>query len=632
MGKRIRSAALALLLGLTCAFPAYAEDASPSLDAPAFPSAQSGTQVPSSQDEFPNTSEPNEEDLGDTLPTHQPTAPAFTAELRLTHEGWGVYGTLSEITEDMTGIVPCYSFDGVEFISEDYNAWQLDPDYLQQQCFWPMESPLLEYLEEEVDCFNVKLEITYKDGSVGFTEVVTMEREGTAPLPEEYRVEAVYAASILNISYHPPSIRGQYHFTVSDTATPEELAALLPKTVPVELQIYQDNDPTRHETVTAYTVLWPEIPAASGGADTEMLAASVTPPKECTVTIGSETYRVEPPEILPENGPELLVTFHPVSAGVASEVLLSIDRDTAAEGIRATFPLRPDGATRIIPEYSLDGETGWTALDDVLASAPLKETPPKFESYTVRILDGAATPLAAYLSGEIPGFYVRLSVEGGALTGITQAAAWPADYDYTPPRDDSDDDGSVGNGGNIGSDNSSGNSGSNGGQRPGLPEDSEAEATPPPTPVSEPTPELTPEPAPEQTPEPTPTPVPEQTAPPIAEPSPSPQPTPTSTPAQPVVAPISTPTPEPSAPPPATPSREPEPSVTNPVELSVPPVSPGLEEKPPQRQSAAPVAAVALTLTAGGGFAICAGFSSVGSGGTNGVSKLIAKIKRFFCK
>lgn len=624
MGKRIRSAALVLLLGMTCAFPAYAEDASPSLDVPTFPPAQSGTQAPSGPDEGPNTSEPNEEDLGDTLPSHPPVAPAFTAELRLTHEGWGVYGTLSEITEDMTGIVPCYSLDGVEFISEDYNAWQLDPDYLQQQCFWPMESPLLEYLAEEVDCFNVKLEITYKDGSVGFTEVVTMEREGTAPLPGEYRVEAVYAASVLNISYRPPSIRGQYHFTVSDTATPEELAALLPKTVPVELQIYQDNDPTRHETVTAYTVLWPEIPAANGGADTEMLAASVTPPKECTVTIGSETYRVEPPEILPENGPELLVTFHPVSAGVASEVLLSIDRDTAAEGIRATFPLRPDGATRIIPEYSLDGETGWTVLDDVLASAPLQETPPKFESYTVRILDGAATPLAAYLSGEIPGFYVRLCVEGGALTGITQAAAWPADYDYTPPRDDSDDDGSVGNGGNIGSDNSEGSSGANGGQRPNLPEEVTPTPEPTPTPTPEPEPTSTPVPTqtpePEPTPEPTPTPSPD----PASTPVPTPKPTPTQTP---MLVPTPVPIPEP------TPTQPPDPTV--PVMALPPTPEPSPEETPeplPDRQSTIPAAVVVLTLTAGGGIAVVVGVSSTGTAGAGSFSKFLAAIRHFFRK
>lgn len=239
-----------------------------------------------------------------------PTAPAFTAELVHRWEGWGLYGTLSEMTEDITAIVPCYSMDGEDYIPEEYNAWQLDsydPDLLRQQCFGQIESPLKEFLAEEIDRFYVKLQITYEGGSIVLTEAVPFDRAGPAPLPAEYQVQAWYAVPIRNISCEPPSIRGQYHFTVPNTATPEELKALLPQTVPVELQIYRDGDPTRYEAVVDYAVQWQEVPPPSTNA--EVLAASVTPPEACAVTIGSVVYRVKPPEILPENGPELCATF-----------------------------------------------------------------------------------------------------------------------------------------------------------------------------------------------------------------------------------------------------------------------------------------------------------------------------------
>ena len=477
-----------------------------------------------------------------------------------------------------------------------------------------------------MDCFYFKLEITYGDGSTAFTQTKTFERAGPAPLPKEYQLASWYGPGVLDQALG----RGQYHFTVPSTATAAELAALLPDRVPVELQIYRQGDPTRHTALVEYAVSWPEQPLFDGSTDADVIAASITPPKTCTVTLGTKVYEVAPPAILPENGAELRATFHPATAAEATQVLLSVDNNAEKKGIRATFPQKPTGATAIIPEYSLDGRTGWVPLADVLPSAPLESVPPRFESYTLGILDGATPPLADYASGAIAGFYVRLRVEGGVLAGTTQAVAWPASYDYVPPRDDSQDEGSGGNNGNIGSGNTEGNSSSNGGQRPDLPEEGAVE--PPPTPVppslEQPVVGLVLPPEPVPPPEPTPgehrgeegtapskpAPEPTQLDAPEGDPTETiePPPAPTSVPA-----PEATPSPVPTAP---LPEKAPAPTLE---------ASPA---RPPHRPVTIPVAAAVLSLTVGGGIAVCVGASSRGTAATGGCAKHLAALKHFFFK
>lgn len=449
MRDRIASAGLTVLLCLAWILPAQAQQ----LPADAVPPPPTAA-------------------VDQIAPQEVPIAPAFSAELSFAWDGWGLYGTLEAITPEMTAVIPCYSLDGDTYVSEAYNAWQLDPDdpdLLRQQCFWPMEPPLREYLSGEIDQFYLKLQITYADGSTADTRSVHFQREGPAPLPEGYQVEAWYAPSVRELQPPPQPPQGRYHFTISSDATSEMLTDLLPETVPVELQIYQPGAPTRYTAVVDYSVRWPQPQLAPDGQDTHISATQVVPPQQCTVTLGPVVYQLAPPEILPENGPVLLATFHPVVPGTASQLLLSTDNDANGSGIRATLPHRPTGAVAIVPEWSLDGQTGWTALADVLPSAPPEHGPPRFQHHSFPVLTSADAPLADYLARTIPGFYLRVRVVGGALDGVSAVTAWPADYDYDPPRDDSEDDGGGGNRGDAGS-TGSGNVDS-GGQRPGLPQD-----------------------------------------------------------------------------------------------------------------------------------------------------------------
>ncbi len=559
MKNRIGAGILALLLTLFCAFPAFAEDAPPDAQPPISESGQGVGPVPPAK-----------------------TVPGFSAEMVYSYEGWSIYGTLGAITADMAQIIPCYSFDGENYVAEGDNCWNIVQDELRQKAFFPNEKPISEFLAERTDFFSVRLEITYTDGGTAVTQAVEFKRSAPRLLPDEYNVDAWYEGSV-RINGSPFS--GRYHFTVSPTATADELAALLPKTVPVELQLGRTDDRTRHTAVVYYTVTWPaELPTGDGG-DIQIWADKVEPPKSCTVNLGTEVYILAPPEIAGRFAP-LQADLH--LATDDDRTVQLTENDTEQGGILATFLHKPTGATAIVVEYSTDGKN-WTELGDVLPSAPLEQAQPKMVSHTVCAMLGDAQPLTDYTNGDISGFYVRLRVEGGALSGYTEAAAWPTDYEYVPPRDDSSDDGSGGNSGNIGSGNNSGDSSTSGGQRPDLPPDGDTTQEPPSQPSPEPIPEPTPEPIPEPTPEPSP--------------EPSPEPMPDPTPELPVIAPVEVPPEhEPSAPPTTTASSP----VTTPTQPSIQPPNALPEEIPPERMPSSPATAVVVVMLSVGGAALCA--------------------------
>ncbi|MEG0116284.1 MAG: hypothetical protein RSA00_07665, partial [Hydrogenoanaerobacterium sp.] len=261
-----------------------------------------------------------------------------------------------------------------------------------------------------------------------------------------------------------------YHFTVPANATPAELAALLPAQVPVELQITQNRQKLHNELVK-YCVEWPTDISLSG-ATTKIAAVKLTPPQEIKVSIGEKTYSIKKTESIHFDGPELFVSFHAVDKNTKSTLLL----DETTNGLRATLPLKPTGAKEILPEYSVDGGKSWVSTQDILQSSPLTSYPPRFESYTAPILDCAKAPMKDYCDKKISGFLVRLKINGGAFDGLTEPAKWPADYVYTPPRDDTNDDGGTGNKGNIGAGGGESNSG---GQRPSLPQENNTSTLPP---------------------------------------------------------------------------------------------------------------------------------------------------------
>ncbi|MEG0272977.1 MAG: hypothetical protein RR639_05370 [Hydrogenoanaerobacterium sp.] len=395
----------------------------------------------------------------------------ITIALKQSFEGYGIFVTLPDMSEDMTSIIPCYSFDDIDYTAEDYNALLVDLSQKTQQCFWSMESPLLEYLAGKKDKFYIKLKITYQNGIESMTQSACISRSlEEQQLPADCNLAAWYDTPIRTIQYNPLKIFGQYHFTVPANATPAELAALLPAQVPVELQITQNRQKLHNELVKYY-VEWPTDISLSG-ATTKIAAVKLTPPQEIKVSIGEKTYSIKKTESIHFDGPELFVSFHAVDKNTKSTLLL----DETTNGLRATLPLKPTGAKEILPEYSVDGGKSWVSTQDILHSSPLTSYPPRFESYTAPILDCTKAPMKDYCDKKISGFLVRLKINGGAFDGLTEPAKWPADYVYTPPRDDTNDDGGTGNNGNIGAGGGESNSG---GQRPSLPQENNTSTLPP---------------------------------------------------------------------------------------------------------------------------------------------------------
>ncbi|MEG2173940.1 MAG: hypothetical protein RR135_00455 [Oscillospiraceae bacterium] len=398
---------------------------------------------------------PPQPEIDDPLP--------FTAELRKSAIEYGVYGRLSETSDDIAEIVPCYSLDGNSYMEEKYNKWIVDasdPDLNQQQCFWQTDIPLKKFLAKEIDKFYIKMKISYHNGQVRWTEPGCISRSlEIQPVPDDFLIEAWYDTPIRMIQFKPLKIWGAYHFTVSDTSTTKELAALLPQQIPVELQFTQNGQHLINKSVP-YMAMWPTDISLDNEV-VEVIATEITPPEEVNVSIGTDNYQMQNLEKIPFQGMELKAIFHRIPVGTPSSLKIRATED----GISATLPLKPTGATKIVPEYSTDGGEKWITLSNVLPNCPVESTLPKQECYTVPILESDAAPMKEYLNQTIAGFSVRLRIEGGALVGLTQTETWPAAYDYVPPRDDTNEDGGTGNNGNIGA----GTGGStDAGQRPGL--------------------------------------------------------------------------------------------------------------------------------------------------------------------
>ncbi|MEG1779260.1 MAG: hypothetical protein RR263_04100, partial [Oscillospiraceae bacterium] len=315
----------------------------------------------------------------------------FTVELCQSFEGYSIKGTLKDISTDMVSIIPCYSFDGENYIPEEYNKWEIYTDMQTQQCFWESDIPLKEFLDKKENSIYFKLKITYEDNTVVWTQANSIVRDLTIkPLPDDYLVQAWYDSPIRIIKYSsPPEICGQYNFTVSDTATTEDLMALLPEQIPIELQISQSSQSISSEVVE-YTAKWQANDIVLNDKTAEIATNEITLSDEITVYIGTNLYRIQDVDSILFNASELRATFNRISSDTPSEVLLSTD---GFNGVKATLPLKPTSATSIIPEYSLDGGTNWIALPEVLSSCPLETEQPKEPGYTVRILDGNSAPM-----------------------------------------------------------------------------------------------------------------------------------------------------------------------------------------------------------------------------------------------
>lgn len=432
----------------------------------------------------------------DTASDLPPEPPAFAVEiLKYGANGDCLFGIFNDFTPNIKTLFPIYSLDGEKFepimAGSEPMTWDLGlhtqgtgPLSLTHQvCSLPSMEPLCSYLNGTLDSFTLKLRVATWSGETYDTQPFCVSRE-LAPQPEDSRAVADWPASIRAKDGRLPPYYGKVQVTAREGMTSEELRALLPDTLPVEIQLVTSDWQTIDSGMFSCPIEWklPNPLSLSVGREPVVIcnAAQAIIPVGQEISMAAGDYRLT-------EGVEF-------SGGFTAEVRLSVNvlpkeakaalaLDDKEPGGADPLPLslafhqKPSGAAAIRCFYYCEGMEDWAEASELLMQMPVDEIPinPASEYYTLFAPEQA--PYREYLAGTLPGFLVGIEIEGGVFDGELHTLRWPDAYE-TPNRVPVFT-GSGGNRGDAGSDNNDGNSSENGGQRPGLPDmgDEESGAT-----------------------------------------------------------------------------------------------------------------------------------------------------------
>lgn len=395
-------------------------------------------------------------------------------------------GTFTEFLPGTSLVQPLYSLDGETWQICRQMDWRLqwlgseaaeDLKMLQNQsCLFDTHEPLDRYLAGELDRFYLKLSITLDNGITYETQAATVERGDPQPLPEELSPVANLARAILVQQWRPFNRYGQYQITVSADATPEDIFALLPDTLPVNVQLYQGinfaTDATVDCPVTWKSLSLPQLTAGENVTITDA-AEDITVPAGTLLNTPTGIFQLD--EALGIEHDEIRLILNVVAADAEPTGVLSCEID----GLQVSFHLKPTGATAIQTYTFSESGADWVKLPNPLLPEEVNTPSSAANSTYTYVLYNTSEPYQAYLAAENAGvepvpFFVGLKIEGGVYDGRQLILAWPNNYEL--PARLPDLKGSGGNECNAGSDNK--NDSTLEGQRPDLPHqaDNKAEA------------------------------------------------------------------------------------------------------------------------------------------------------------
>ena len=437
-----------------------------------------------------------EDETGFPIPDE---APAFYARIAF-RMGYTVIGTFMDFTPDIIQIQTLYSLDGENWKTgtEDWNLFNLGTDdegklydLQNQPCLFNIHEPLKSYIAGETDRFYLKLLITKKNGLSYETQSAVIERGGLQPIPEGTECRALFSSDIA-VRESDPSIPyryrkyGRYQLTIRADATAEEVSALLPDTLPVEIQL--DNGPDFIAIgIVDCPVTWKplSLPRLSAGESIMIpdAAEEILVPAGTLVSTPIGTFQLDKPLSLdnPPSTDEVRLVLN-----VSTE-----DRNPTGtlragkNGLEMAFHHKPTGASSIQTYVLTEGESKWTELSRL----PLPEIfnqPSTANSGYALLLRNDQEPYLSYLAAEEAGetpspFFIGLKIEGGVYDGRQLVLAWPDIYEQLPDLPEVG--GAEGNEGNAGADNKDDSTES--GQRPNLPQtpdDNQEERQPTPAP------------------------------------------------------------------------------------------------------------------------------------------------------
>ena len=414
-------------------------------------------------------------------------APPFHARIEM-RMGYTVIGTFTDFTPDITLVQPLYSLDGVNWQASVRNHnWNLfdlgtDDEYrihgLQNQtCLFNADEPLKSYIEGEIDRFYLKLRITKQNGLSYDTQPATIERGGLQPLPEGTERRAWFSSDIAvqeSVPSSPYRYRqyGKYQITVCADATAEEIAALLPDTLPVEVQLANRSDFLAIGIVDCPVTWKPlSLPRLSAGESITITDAAeeILVPEGTLVSTPVGTFQLDAPLSLdtPPSTDEVSLVLNVCPEDGNPTGVLKRDID----GLKIALRQRPTGAASIQAYVLTEGESEWTKLSGLPLLKEMNGQPSTESSGFALVLRNDQNPYQSYLvtlkEGTSPTpFYIGLEIEGGIYDGRQLILAWPDTYEQLPDLPKFN--GAEGNEGNAGAGNKGDSTES--GQRPNLPQ------------------------------------------------------------------------------------------------------------------------------------------------------------------
>lgn len=429
-------------------------------------------------------------------------APAFSARIVYQSGDYTVVGTFTDFTPDITRVDTLYSLDGVNWQASTGGDWNLgsldllgtaDESKLyglqNQECLLGHYEPLRSYRTGDIDRFYVKLQITKKNGLSYETQSAVFDREDVQPIPDGVTPNACFSRDIMIIEWNPLRLYANYQLTISADATAEDVAALLPDTLPVQIDLtHGSHNSNIYATgVVDCPVTWKplSLPRLSAGESITIsdAAEAIFVPAGTLLRTPLGIFQLNEPLSLdtPPSTDEIRLVLN-VSAqdGKPTGVLRE-----GTDGLELALVQKPTGATSIQAYVMTEGESTWTELSGLSLPEEFYQPSTENSGYAL-VLRNDQEPYRSYLEATAAGtapapFFVGLKIEGGIYDGRQLILAWPDIYEELPDLPEVG--GSSGNEGNAGADNN--DDGTEGGQRPDLPQipdDDQEEQLPPQTP------------------------------------------------------------------------------------------------------------------------------------------------------
>ena len=474
------AAALAALLMTSNAFPVYA--ASTDILPEATASSQTDTSISGSvaPEEWETVA------LGDPFPSE---APQFTAHIELAIDGYIVKGTFTEFPSDISLVQPMYSLNGEtwETCDNDWDLYWLEEEdagaleKLQNQiCLRSNQEPLKSYLAGNLDRFSLKLRLVRKNGFTYETQTAIIDRGSVQEIPAGMNIGAMFSQSMLVRETNLFRYYGRYQLTVSEDATPEDISAYLPDTLPVRVSL--DNGIRNvADCIVDCPVTWKplSLPQLTAGESVTVLDAAeeIVIPGGTLLRTPLGDFRLNEPLGIESNGitDEVRLVLNVVRKDENPTGVLSAQY----AGLEMAFDLKPTGATAIRSYVLSQGESEWTELATSSLLDAVNAQPSTASSGYAFVLSSSEEPYRSYLTAEYTEsaatpFLIGLKIEGGVYDGRQLILSWPDTYEG-PARLPALG-GAGGNEGNAGAGNSGDSTAE--GQRPNLPQEPELPQNP----------------------------------------------------------------------------------------------------------------------------------------------------------